>query len=73
MSDEFLRKLYEMSGGEYMIFDRYKVGRIVGISDSQTDDIVDDLYNMGLITKIGATKILLSFEGKQEVTRSKSS
>jgi hypothetical protein len=65
MSDEFLRKLYEMSRGEYMIFDRYKVGRIVGVSDSQTDDIVDDLYNMGLLKKIGATKILLSFEGKQ--------
>jgi Mn-dependent DtxR family transcriptional regulator len=71
MSDEFLRKLYEMSGGEYMIFDRYKVGKILGISDSQTDEIVDDLYNMGLIKKIGTTKILLSFEGKQEVRRSK--
>lgn len=71
MSDDFLRKLYEMSGGEYMIFDRYKVGKILGISDSQTDEIVDDLYNMGLIKKIGTTKILLSFEGKQEVTRSK--
>lgn len=71
MSDEFLRKLYEMSGGEYMIFDRYKVGKILGISDGQTDEIVDDLYNMGLIKKIGTTKILLSFEGKQEVTRSK--
>ena len=43
MSDEFLRKLYEMSGGEYMIFDRYKVGKILGLSDSQTDEIVDDL------------------------------
>ena len=71
MSDEFLRKWYGMSGGEYMIFDRYKAGKILGISDSQTDEIVDDLYNMGLIKKIGTTKILLSFEGKQEVTRSK--
>jgi Mn-dependent DtxR family transcriptional regulator len=71
MSDEFLRKLYEMSGGEYTIVDRYKVGKILGISDTQTDEIVDDLYNMGLIKKIGTTKILLSFEGKQEVTRSK--
>jgi hypothetical protein len=36
MSDEFLKKLNEKSDGEYIIFDRYKVGRIVGISNSQT-------------------------------------
>jgi hypothetical protein len=71
MSDEFLKKLYEMSDGEYIIFDRYDVGRIVGISNSQNDDIVDDLYNMGLLKK-GQNNVVLSFEGKQEVTRSKS-
>jgi hypothetical protein len=71
MSDEFLKKLYEMSDGEYIIFDRYNVGRIVGISNSQNDDIVDDLYNMGLLKK-GQNNVVLSFEGKQEVTRSKS-
>ena len=73
MSDEFLKKLFEMSDGEYIIFDRYKVGKILGISDRQTDDIVDDLCNMGLIKKVGENKILLSFEGKEEVSRSKSS
>jgi Mn-dependent DtxR family transcriptional regulator len=72
MSDEFLKKLYEMSDGEYIIFDRYDVGRIVGISNSQNDDIVDDLYNMGLLKKVGQNNVVLSFEGKQEVTRSKS-
>jgi hypothetical protein len=72
MSDEFLKKLYEMSDGEYIIFDRYNVGRIVGISNSQNDDIVDDLYNMGLLKKVGQNNVVLSFEGKQEVTRSKS-
>lgn len=51
MSDEFLRKLYDMSGGKYKIFDRYKVGGEVGISNRQTDDFVDDLHNMGLIKK----------------------
>ena len=71
MSDEFLMKLFEMSGGEYKIFDRYKVGREVGLSNSHTDDIVDDLYNMGLIQKIGTAKILMTFEGKQESERSK--
>lgn len=71
MSDEFLRKLYEMSGGEYKIFERYKVGREIGISNSQTDDIIDDLHNMGLIKKIVETKILLTFEGKQEIKKIK--
>ena len=72
MSDEFLKKLYEMSDGEYIIFDRYKVGRIVGISNSQTKDIVDELCNMGVLIRVGETNEVLSFEGKQQVTRSKS-
>jgi hypothetical protein len=56
MSDEFLRKLYDMSGGEYKIFDRYKVGGELGISNSQTDDFVDDLHNMRLIKKLEQPK-----------------
>jgi Mn-dependent DtxR family transcriptional regulator len=71
MSDEFLRKLYEMSDGDYKIFDRYRVGSGVGLSNSQTDDIIDDLHNMGLIKKIGETKILMTLEGKQETEKSK--
>lgn len=69
MSDEFLRKLYEMSDGDYKIFDRYRVGSEVGLSNSQTDDIIDDLHNMGLIKKIGETKILMTLEGKLETER----
>ena len=72
MSHEFLTKLFEMSGGEYKIFDRYIVGREVGLSNSQTDDIVDDLHKMGLIKKIGTTKILMTFEGKQETETERS-
>lgn len=64
MSDEFLKALYKMSGGEYKIIERYKVGREIGISNTQVDDIVDDLDNMGLVKKIGETKILITFEGK---------
>lgn len=71
MPDTFLRKLYEMSNGEYKIFDRYRVGSEVGLSNSQTDDIIDDLHNMGLIKKIGETKILMTLEGKQEIEKSK--
>ena len=70
MSHEFLRKLYEMSDGDYKIFVRYRVGSEVGLSNSQTDDIIEDL-NMGLIKKIGETKILMTLEGKQETEKSK--
>jgi Mn-dependent DtxR family transcriptional regulator len=51
----------------------YKVGKDIGIPNTQVDDIVNDLSNMGLIKKIGETKILLTFEGKQEVESSKTS
>lgn len=67
MTDEFLKKLYEMSGGDYKIIERYKVGKEIGMPNTQLDDIVDDLDNMGLIKKIGETKILLTFEGKEQV------
>lgn len=70
MPDVFLRKLYEMSNGEYKIFDRYRVGSEVSLSNIQTDDIID-LHNMGLIKKIGETKILMTLEGKQETEKSK--
>ena len=72
MSDEFLKKLYEICEGEYRIVGRYKVGTAVRISKYQTDDIVDDLDGMGLIKKIGETKILLTFEGKEQVESSDS-
>lgn len=49
MSNEFLRKLYNLSDGEYKIIEKYKVGAEIGVSNSQTDDIVDDLDKMGLV------------------------
>jgi Mn-dependent DtxR family transcriptional regulator len=70
VSDEFLNKFYQMISGEYKIFDIYKVGSKLGPSNSQTDDIVDDLHNIGLIKKIGMSKILMTFEGKKEVEES---
>lgn len=59
-----------MTSGEYKIFDKYKVESKLGLSNSQTDDIVDDLHNIGLIKKIGMSKILMTFEGKKEVEES---
>jgi Mn-dependent DtxR family transcriptional regulator len=70
VSDEFLNKFYQMTSGEYKIFDKYKVGSKLGLSNSQTDDIVDDLHNIGLIKKIGMSIILMTFEGKKEVEES---
>lgn len=67
MTDEFLKKLYQMSGGDYKIIERYKVGKEIGMPNTQVDDSVDDLDDMGLIKKIGETKILLTFEGKEQV------
>ncbi|MBC8157485.1 hypothetical protein H7X64_04895 [Armatimonadetes bacterium] len=72
MSDELLTKLYEICEGDYRIVSRYKVGAAVHISKYQTDDIVDDLASMGLIKKIGESKILLTFEGKEQVESSNS-
>jgi len=71
MSDEFLRKLYKLSDGEYKIIEKYKVGEEVGVLNS-TDDIVvvDELHKIGFIKKIGTTKILMTFEGKKEVEES---
>ncbi len=34
------------------------------------DDIIEDLHNMGLIKKIGETKILMNLEGKRETEKS---
>lgn len=59
-----------MTSGEYKIFDKYKVGSKLGLSNSQTNDIVDDLHNIGLIKKIRMSKILMTFEGKKEVEES---
>jgi len=56
MTDEFLKKLYELSGGYYKIIERYKVGKEIGMPNTQVDDVVDDLDNMDLIKKIGETK-----------------
>jgi len=57
MSDEFLRKLYKLSDGEYKIIEKYKVGEEVGVLNS-TDDIVDELFKIGFIKKLGRLKYL---------------
>ncbi|MDW0220643.1 MAG: hypothetical protein QOG24_06985 [Nitrososphaeraceae archaeon] len=52
--------------GSNEVLDQYKVGSILGLSNSQTYDIVDDL-NMGLIKIIRDSKILMTIDGKKKV------
>ncbi|MDW0278318.1 MAG: hypothetical protein QN721_09510 [Nitrososphaeraceae archaeon] len=52
--------------GSNEVLDQYKVGSRLGLSNSQTDDIVDDL-NMGLIKKIRDSKILMTIDGKKKL------
>jgi hypothetical protein len=66
MTDEFLKKLHEMSGETFRTIDRYEIGKQLGLSDTDTDKIVDDLNSMGLIKKIVGTKIHITREGKDE-------
>lgn len=39
------------AGEDYETFDKYEVGQKLGLSDSETDNIVDDLYHNHLIKK----------------------
>ena len=52
--------------GSNEVLDQYKVGSRLGLSNSQTDDIVDDL-NMGLIKIIRDSKILMTIDGKKKL------
>lgn len=72
MSEEFLRKFYEITGKEYCVYNKYKAGREIGLTDTETDDIVDDLSRIGFIKKIKEDKILITFEGKEAVCKIKS-
>ncbi|MGE5684002.1 MAG: hypothetical protein ACM3ZS_02540 [Nitrososphaerota archaeon] len=52
MIDDFgryLRKLYEMSEGRMTTFDRYEIGRKLGLDDDETDEIVDELEELGKV------------------------
>ena len=68
MSEDFLRKFYEITRREYKVYDKYKAGQEMGLADKETDEIVDDLCNMGFIKKI-KDKILITFEGKEAVNK----
>jgi len=56
----FLTKLYHLSNRELTPIDRYEVGKKLNLSKQETDAIVDELSDIGRITKMPGTNIMLS-------------
>lgn len=70
--DEFLKKLSEMSEGHLTPFDRYEVGKKLGLDREETDDIVEQLEATGRIVTAIGTKIVLSPRAKDMLDSEKS-
>jgi hypothetical protein len=56
----FLKKIYDLTGGELRIINQYQVGEGLALSSKQTDTIVDQLSDSGMIKKTARNKIILS-------------
>jgi len=56
----FLKKIYDLTGGELRIINQYQVGEGLALSSKQTDKIVDKLSGSGMIKKTARNKIILS-------------
>jgi Mn-dependent DtxR family transcriptional regulator len=56
----FLKKIYDLTGGELRIVNQYQVGEGLALSSKQTDKIVDQLSDSGMIKKTARNKIILS-------------
>ena len=56
---EYLRKIYDLTGGELHIINQYEVGEGLALSSKQTDEIVDQLCDAGMIKKIDGNKVIL--------------
>jgi len=54
-----LRKIYDLTGGELSTISQYEVGEGLALSSKQTDEIVDQLYDAGMIKKIDGNKVVL--------------
>jgi hypothetical protein len=69
----FLKKLYEMTEGQLQTIDRNEVGRVLGLDKEQTDHLVDQLSDIGMIKKVIGSKIILSPEAKEVLDAKKES
>jgi len=56
----FLKKIYDLTGGELRIVNQYQVGEGLALSSKQTDKIVDQLSDSGKIKETARNKIILS-------------
>ena len=57
---QFLKKIYDLTSGELRIINQYQVGEGLALSSKQTDKIVDQLSDSGMIKKTARNKIILS-------------
>lgn len=56
----FLKKIYDLTGGELRIINQYQIGEGLSLSSKQTDKILDQLSDSGMIKKTARNKIILS-------------
>jgi hypothetical protein len=56
----FLNKIYDLTGGELRIINQYQVGEGLELSSKQTDKIVYEFCETGMIKKMARNKIVLS-------------
>ena len=56
----FLKKLFEITGGEFRIVNRYEVGEKLGLDTSATNNIVKQLSEMHMIKIMEGPKIILT-------------
>ena len=57
---QFLKKIYDLTSGELSIINQYEVGEGLELSSKQTDKIVYELSNTGMIKRVARNKIVLS-------------
>lgn len=57
---QFLKKIYDLTSGELRIINQYEVGEGLELSSKQTDKIVYELSNTGMIKRVARNKIVLS-------------
>ena len=66
----FLKKLFEITGGEFRIVNRYEVGEKLGLDSSSTDNIVKQLSEMHMIKIMEGPKIILTQQALSAIDRS---
>ena len=60
-----MTKLYHISNRELTTIDRYEVGNELNLPKEETDAIVDELSNRGMITTMAGPTIMLTPDEKK--------